>query len=265
MPKSKYTHLFFDLDNTLWDFTTNSKLALRIALEELQLSEYVGDFGSFFNIYHQVNEHLWDLYRKGEITKKKLSCQRFEESFLKNGTPLSVSGDVVNDTYLRHMPHQTHLVPGARELLDYLYPHYQMAIITNGFKEVQFDKLTRSDLSRYFKKIIISEEVGAQKPNPEIFEHALKSMNAPKRKTLMIGDSWEADILGAQKSGLDQVFLLSDEPEKDLQIVSKSIQGVNGEKYLTPPLINGEYLIKNINIHTTTTIISHLNQIMIFL
>ncbi|MCX6238313.1 MAG: YjjG family noncanonical pyrimidine nucleotidase [Bacteroidia bacterium] len=202
----KYTHLFFDLDNTIWDFNSNSFDALYIALDKLQLLGVIGSYDTFFKIYSEVNERLWDLYRQGMMTKKVLSVQRFEESFEKNETPLNIGGEVVNDAYLAEMPLQTKLVEGARKVLDYLHGRYEVAIITNGFKEVQYDKIQKSDLSKYFRKIFISEEIGAQKPGRQIFEYAVKSMNAPKRSSLMIGDSWDVDIVGAMKFGIDQIY-----------------------------------------------------------
>jgi len=206
MPAKKYTHLFFDLDNTIWDFNSNSFDALQIALDKLDLLGTMDSYDDFFKIYSGVNDKLWDLYRQGLMNKKVLSVQRFEESFEKNGTPLKMGGGAVNDAYLTEMPLQTKLIEGARHLLDHLHGRYDIAIITNGFKEVQYDKIRRSELSKYFRKIFISEEVGAQKPRKQIFEYALKSMNAPKKSSLMIGDSWEADILGAMNFGIDQVY-----------------------------------------------------------
>jgi putative hydrolase of the HAD superfamily len=77
--QKKYTHLFFDLDNTIWDFNSNSYAALYIALDKLQLLEKIGSYEEYFQIYAEVNERLWDLYRKGLMQKKMLSVQRFEE------------------------------------------------------------------------------------------------------------------------------------------------------------------------------------------
>lgn len=207
-----YTHLFFDLDNTLWDFNANSRVALYDALERMQLLEKIGDYDRYFSIYHEVNERLWTLYRENKINKATLRGLRFEESLELNHTPMPGIGELLNDAYLAEMPKQLKLVEGAREVLENLHLRYKLAIITNGFREVQVDKLIQSGLEKFFDKVIISEEVGAQKPNRKIFEHALKCMNAPKRKSLMIGDSWEADILGAREFGMDQVFYCP-EPE----------------------------------------------------
>ena len=201
-----YTHLFFDLDNTLWDFNANSYDALFDALKKMDLLSGIGDYDKYFSVYEEVNERLWALYRENKMTKNVLRGLRFEESLELNGTPMPGIGDAINEAYLTEMPKQLRLVPGAIRVLDYLHHKYRMAIITNGFREVQVDKLDQSGLKKYFDKMFISEEVGAQKPHRMIFEHAVKSMNAPKKKSLMIGDSWDADIVGAMQFGMDQVY-----------------------------------------------------------
>jgi putative hydrolase of the HAD superfamily len=236
----KYTHLFFDLDNTLWDFNTNSYDALYIALKKMELLDRIGNYDDYFAKYHAVNERLWDLYRENKITKQVLRGRRFEESLELNDTPMPGIGDPLNDAYLAEMPKQLKLVPGARSVLDYLHHKYRMAIITNGFKEVQVDKLVQSGLKKYFDKVFISEEVGAQKPHKLIFEHAVKSMNAPKKSSLMIGDSWEADIIGARMFGMDQVYYCPDPNRQPSPYDPSTSQSVRSR----------------------TTIISHLEQLM---
>lgn len=236
----RYTHLFFDLDNTLWDFNANSYDALYLALKKLDLLDKIGSFESYFPIYYEVNERLWDLYRDNKITKNVLRGLRFEESLELNDTPMPGIGDVLNEAYLMEMPRQLRLVPGAIKVLDYLHHKYKMAIITNGFKEVQVEKLFQTGLTKYFDKVFISEEVGAQKPHRKIFEHAVKSMNAPKKKSLMIGDSWDADIAGAQLFGMDQVYYC---PNPDKLPLTEDLRSANFPK-------------------TTTTIINHLEQLL---
>lgn len=263
MSPKKYTHLFFDLDNTIWDFNSNSFDALYVALDKLQLLDLIGSYDAFFKIYSEVNENLWELYRHGLITKKVLSVQRFEESFEKHGTPLSISGAIVNATYLTEMPLQTKLVDGARKVLDYLHGRYDMAIITNGFKEVQYDKIIKSGLSKYFRKIFISEEVGAQKPKKEIFEYAIKSMNAPKNSSLMIGDSWDADIVGAMNFGIDQIYY---NPKIDREKwtshfflpLSQNISDILAD---TPPILDRSPTNMNIK-STKTALIYDLHQLI---
>ncbi len=207
MPK-KYTHLFFDLDNTIWDFDSNSFTALKEALKKTVLLDKIGVYEDYYKIFESVNDRLWDLYRQGKLSKKELRSLRFEESLEKNGTPFPGMAETINDVYIDELPVNTKLIEGAREILDYLHTKYEMAVITNGSKEVQYKKIRQSGLSHYFKKIFTSDEIGAPKPRKAIFEHAVKSMNARKRNSLMIGDSWEADILGAMKYGIDQIYFL---------------------------------------------------------
>lgn len=235
-----YTHLFFDLDNTLWDFNANSYHALHLAMEKLELLDSVGEYDRYFSIYYEVNERLWGLYRDNKITKNVLRGLRFEESLVLNGTPMPGIGDSLNEAYLAEMPVQLKLVPGAVEVLDRLHHQYRMAIITNGFREVQVDKLLNSGLDKYFDKLFISEEIGAQKPHRKIFEYAVKSMNAPKKKSLMIGDSWEADIVGAMQFGIDQVYYCPFEDK-------------------LPPVIDGAETARS---RTSTTVITHLVQLL---
>ncbi len=236
----QYTHLFFDLDNTLWDFNANSYDALYDTLKKMDLLDKIGEYDRYFSIYYEVNDRLWALYRDNKMSKNVLRGLRFEESLELNNTPMPGMGDVLNDAYLNEMPKQLKLVPGAIKVLDYLHPKYRMAIITNGFREVQADKLLQSGLMKYFDKLFISEEVGAQKPHKKIFEHAVKSMNAPKKKSLMIGDSWDADIVGAMQFGMDQVYYC---PLPDKLPATDEISDKPSPK-------------------TTTTIITHLEQLL---
>ncbi len=235
-----YTHLFFDLDNTLWDFNANSYEALYSALKNLNYLDKIGEYDRYFSIYHEVNERLWALYRDNKLSKNILRGRRFEESLELNDTPMPGMGDLINDAYLNEMPKQLKLVPGTISVLDYLHHKYKMAIITNGFREVQSDKLIQSGLEKYFDKLFISEEVGAQKPHRKIFEHAVKSMNAPKSKSLMIGDSWDADIVGAMQFGMDQVYYCPTEEKLPINLTS---EGSNSQG-------------------TTTTTITHLEQLI---
>lgn len=266
MPLKKYTHLFFDLDNTIWDFNSNSYDALLVALEKLNLLEGIGSFDAYFKIYTAVNDRMWELYRQGLVTKRVLSIQRFEESFAKHGTPLPIPGALVNETYLLEMPLQTKLVEGARKVLDYLHGRYEVAIITNGFKEVQYDKIQKSGLSKYFSKIFISEEIGAQKPGKKIFEHAIKSMNAPKKSSLMIGDSWEADIVGAMNFGIDQVYYIPKMEQKEWMGRFISTKNQNIDVFLsdTPHFLDQSQNIFEIK-GPRTAFITDLHQLIEFL
>lgn len=200
----KYSHIFFDLDNTLWDFEKNSRSAMQETFNFYQLNPKV-DFNLFFNVYTQNNHALWDLYRKKQVGKKELIRLRFQDTL----TELKIDGinpEEMNACYLNEMPKQKFLNDGAFDLLQYLTTKkYRLYIITNGFKEVQYKKLESSGLLNFFTKIFISEEIKTPKPGREIFEYAIKSANAKKTKSIMIGDDWETDVLGAIHFGIDAI------------------------------------------------------------
>ena len=210
----KYDFLFFDLDNTLWDFSVNSREALKQTLAKLELLGQLDSFDEYFIIYEQINESLWSDYRSKKITKHALIAERFSRS-LEAFDITNKDWEGINRLYLEYMAIQTRLFPGTVETLGYLKAKgYQMHIITNGFKEVQNAKLMNCGLTGFFGKVFISEEIQNTKPHREIFEHALKSTNAPKKRSIMIGDSWETDIEGALAFGMDQVMFLNNGQNK---------------------------------------------------
>ncbi len=204
----KYEQLFFDLDHTLWDFETNSRLAMLETVAELKLDTQIPDFDAFFRHYETINTKLWEAYRNQQIRKPELIRKRFEEA-LRHFNITGVDPLKMNELYLQLMPMQKQLYTDVIETLDYLQQRrYQMHIITNGFTEVQHRKIESSGLRQYFDRIFISEEIQAPKPDKRIFQHALKCCNSKKSKSIMIGDSWDSDILGARSMGISQVFIL---------------------------------------------------------
>ena len=197
-------HVFFDLDHTLWDFEMNSKLAYQQLFEELNLDI---NLDLFLEVYVPANFAFWKLYREEKITQEELRYQRLKSVFVELN--FSCSDDLIHKIAFRYidlLPSNNHLYPGAIELLEFLYPNYQLHIITNGFADVQNRKLIKSGLIKYFHTITNSEDAGVKKPHPLIFEKALSKAPALISDSLMIGDSLEADILGAHQMDLDTIF-----------------------------------------------------------
>ncbi|WGK63598.1 YjjG family noncanonical pyrimidine nucleotidase [Croceiramulus getboli] len=197
-------HLFFDLDHTLWDFDKNSQLAFEIIFEKHRIDVKIEEFSA---VYEPINFSLWKQYRENRISKEKLRYSRLKRSFealdLEIDDPLI---DRLSDDYIKFLPTNNHLFEGTLELLDYLAPRYRLHIITNGFQEVQQQKLKASNLQPYFEVVVSSESVAVKKPDPKIFSYALNKAAARPEQSLMIGDTYEADILGALNSGMDAVF-----------------------------------------------------------
>ena len=205
-----YDHLFFDLDNTLWDFAANSRFAMERTLEQTGIIRKLSSFDAYFEVYEEINQGLWKDYHSKRITKQNLITERFSRSMHSFGIQ-DCDWIELNRQYLENMAIQTNLFPGTIETLAILRARgYQMHIITNGFREVQYSKLANCGLSPFFTKIFISEEIKTTKPHREIFEHALKSTNASKKRSIMIGDSWETDIVGALEFGMDQIMFLNE-------------------------------------------------------
>jgi putative hydrolase of the HAD superfamily len=204
----QYKHIFFDLDKTLWDFTANNKDTFIDLFEQFKLESKGVKSPEFFQQKYNVhNDILWDLYRKGKVGKSFLSVERFRLTLNDFGIIDNLLAADISCEYVRLSPLKTKLIPGTIETLEYLFPKYQLHIITNGFKEVQYIKVERSGLAKYFQQIITSEEAGCNKPNIQIFLYALEKTSANASECLMIGDDLEVDVQGAKDAGMDQVFV----------------------------------------------------------
>lgn len=203
---TKYKFIYFDLDRTLWDFESNSVLTFKEIFENRKLNNIFPDFDAFITSYKIINEQLWDKYRKGEINKEYLRTNRFLLTLEKFGvTDLELAKNIGTD-YINESPKKTGVFPFTYEILDYLSPKYKLAILTNGFKEVQTKKLRNCNLDKYFTKLICSEDTGYQKPNSKIFQYALSSLNAKKTESIMIGDDLKIDISGAKDFNMDTIY-----------------------------------------------------------
>ena len=197
-------HIFFDLDHTLWDFDKNSGFAFDTIFKQ---QGFDIDLATFLNIYIPRNQHYWKLYQVNQISHNDLRYYRLKDVF--DALQFQVSDATIHqlsEEYINYLPEYNHLFDGAIEVLDYLKPNYKLHIITNGFASVQTKKLKNSNIEHYFETITNSEMAGEKKPHPNIFNFALSLANASKAESLMIGDSYEADILGAQKAGIEAVF-----------------------------------------------------------
>jgi putative hydrolase of the HAD superfamily len=217
-------HIFFDLDNTLWDHRKNAYLTIRELFSQQKIGEkYSIDFELFHDAYHEINEKLWEQIRDGEIDKEYLRKYRFYNTFLRFGVDDQVLSDYFEHHFLDEILKYNELVPGAADLLDYLEgKDYKMHIISNGFQEVTERKCVLSGIADYFETITSADSVGVRKPRPEIFQHSLDLARAEKAESILIGDDWIADVKGAQRFGIDVIFfdVYNDDPqEADLKVI----------------------------------------------
>lgn len=203
-----YSHIFFDLDRTLWDFDRNSHETFTdIHLKYDLHGKGVRSFDEFIHNYQKINLELWDHYRKGEIKKEVLNVKRFSLTLATFGISDEYLSESIANDYVSISPTKNHLYPGTVEILEYLKGKYNLHIITNGFEEVQHRKLKNSDLNKYFTHVITSEDAGYKKPDVNIFKYALAVARAKSAESLMIGDDIEVDIQGAKAAQIDQVLV----------------------------------------------------------
>ncbi len=202
----KYKHIFFDLDDTLWDFKKNSCEALSYLFEKYSLENHGIQEKSLLDTFHSINDRLWKQYSFGKIDKEFLRSNRFKMIFRELGYENDEEAIKFGHEYLSVCPFNKNLVEGAIDLLDYLSPKYKLHVITNGFEEIAHIKLQSSGLEKYFNQVITSEKAGAKKPARKIFEFALQTSNALVHDSIMIGNDSIADIKGALDVGMDQIY-----------------------------------------------------------
>lgn len=202
----RYKNLFIDLDDTIYDFSAASREAFMETYELLHYDRFFDSFDHYYSIYEPYNLELWHIYGKGKISKEELNRRRYSY-------PLEVVGvhdQELADTFCREalgrIPTKDKLIDGAIELLEYLRPKYNMYILSNGFKELQSHKMRTAGIDKYFDALILSEDIGVNKPNRELYEYALEKTGSKLEESIMIGDMFETDIVGAANIGMEQIY-----------------------------------------------------------
>ncbi|MCY0969827.1 YjjG family noncanonical pyrimidine nucleotidase [Chryseobacterium wangxinyae] len=225
----KIQHIFFDLDNTLWDHRKNAYLTIKDLFEKEEITlKYNIDFEEFHSVYHEINERLWEQIRDGEIDKEYLRKHRFYDTFKRFEIDDLTLSMFFEEHFLDKILNYNHLVESAEVILDYLKSKdYTLHIISNGFQEVTERKCILSGIDHYFNTITSADSVGIRKPNPEIFEYSLNLAKAEKDESILIGDDWIADVVGAQNFGIDVIFfnVLNENPDlENLKVIEHLLQ-----------------------------------------
>jgi len=214
------TDIFFDLDHTLWDFKTNSDAAFTKLLTAYDIPV---EIDMFLSTYEPINHAYWDAYAKQHKTKEEVKYGRLTDTFaaLHIDIPAATIPKLAED-YLVFLKKETALMPGTIEILDYLKDKYRLHILTNGFIEVQQEKLENAGIQDYFKNMITSEETGKLKPHPDVFHHALKVAQTFAHQSFMVGDNLKTDVLGARNIGMHAIHYDPDEvSDIDFKIIPK--------------------------------------------
>lgn len=210
----KYEVLLFDIDETLFDFKKGENFAFLKCVDDFNLSE---DKEACIKLYREINTLIWQEFEKGLITSKDLKVERFRR--LLKALNIERDAKEISNTYMKYLGMSTFLFDGVEELIKELSKDYRLAIVTNGLKETQTNRISKSAIGKYFDAVIISDGIGIAKPDARIFEYALDRINyKDKSKVLMIGDSLTADIKGGINAEIDTCLYNPDKKVNDTGI-----------------------------------------------
>ena len=199
----KYKIILFDADGTLYDFDKSAVQALKSNFEKNNL-EWTAER---FEIYERVNKKIWDEFEKGLISTTQIKTERFKRFFDAIGVD-GIDSIQFSKDYLEFLSQNNYLLPQAKEIVEWANEKFDLVIVTNGLASVQNPRFKNSELRKYFKHIVISEEIGAAKPHQEIFDFAFNLLKNPnKNEVIIIGDNLSSDIKGGINYGIDTCWI----------------------------------------------------------
>jgi YjjG family noncanonical pyrimidine nucleotidase len=200
---ARYKAVFFDADDTLFDYPAAERAALLACRDKFAIAI---EAGPFIAAYRRHNHDVWREFERGETDQATLRVERFRRL----AAELAISGlplERVSSFYLDTLAAQSQLLPGALDLVRGLAGEYPLALVTNGIASVQNKRFAASPITPYFKAIVISEEVGIAKPDPRIFRPALEKLGVAAADVLYVGDSVTSDMAAARNAGMDFCWL----------------------------------------------------------
>jgi len=198
----RYKTLLFDLDDTLLDFGASEDVALQklFNLQQVTLTPEIKAN------YKKLNDSLWRAYENDEIDRDEVVNTRFALLFEQYG--IQVDGVALQKKYNEYLSEGHHLIEGAIELIQRLHVEFDLYVVSNGASNTQQKRLTDSGLAPYFKKVFVSEDTGYQKPMKEFFDIVFSQVESINLKeTLIIGDSFSADVIGGWNAGIDTCWV----------------------------------------------------------
>ena len=219
--------VWVDLDDTVWDFRANSWETLGEMYEIEGLDRYFESVDDWREKYLEYNHSLWPLYNEGKITKEYLQVERFRKVLADAGYPqenLMAKAKEMDPKYLSILGTKTRLVEGARQMLQYLKDKgYKIGLISNGFHEVQYRKLQSSQVEHYFDAVVLSDDLGVNKPDRRIFDYALEKAGATAQESVIIGDNPDTDIAGGINAGWGAIYFNPSADENGANVVTDAV------------------------------------------
>lgn len=201
-----YRSIFIDLDDTIWAFSENAQDTFKEMYDKYDFDKYFDSFSQFYSIYAEYNNKLWIEYGDGKITKEQLNERRFYHPLKSVGVNDKELAVNYSSDFFKSIVLKKKVLPNAFEALDYMVGKYNLYILSNGFRELQEQKMRSAGVDKYFKKVILSEDIGVHKPYSQIFHYAISATQSELKSSIMIGDNWENDVRGAKDAGMHQGF-----------------------------------------------------------
>ena len=206
--------VFLDLDDTILDFHKAEHIALSKALSDLNIEPRQ----EILDRYSVINQEQWKRLEKGLASRIEILTDRFTILFGELG--IDCSGEKARDLYEAYLCIGHYFIDGAPELLEALYGKYDLYMVSNGSLEVQRSRMASADINKYFKKIFISQEIGADKPSTEFFDRCFSQIPDFKREnSVIIGDSLSSDIKGGINAGIRTIWFnpKGENPENNIK------------------------------------------------
>ncbi len=205
--QAKLKTVLFDVDDTLFDHTHSTRIGLNAVrqrygrLGQKSVDELEHDF-------LQLSSEIWPLVLQGRMTVDESRLVRLRQLFALYGAAWDeVEGQAIVACYREHYQSSRRPVEGVVPLLDRLKKTAQIGIVTNNLVAEQRDKLRYCRIDHLIDFLVTPEQAGATKPAPAIFEAALAQAGCGPQEAVMVGDSWQADVVGASAVGIRAIWL----------------------------------------------------------
>lgn len=226
--------IFFDLDDTLWDFAANSLRSLEYIYNEYAvIRDKFPSYNRFLEVYHAHNSKMWEEFAKGNVSSDFIKAERWRATLFPEAPVANPPSECVriNDSYLSKLATFPHTIDGVIPLLEKLVKSKMIGIISNGFADTQYKKLNNSGLWKYISRLIVSDEIGIQKPDTRIFEYAIAETGATGIP-VMVGDNPDTDILGALLAGWKAIWYNPANKHFPYSADNMKAKGIDPENYL---------------------------------
>ena len=198
----KHRLFLFDLDDTLLDFKASEQLSFVRTMQALGLHEGID---ALFPQYQAINVELWRRFERSEVSKDFLKVERFRKTFAQNGIDLDPAA--ASHLYLESLSETVVLIDGAKQVCETLCAIGEVGIITNGVESIQSRRIASSGLGEHISFVSTSEACGYAKPDSRFFDYTARMARSfAHHDTVIVGDRLDADILGANRFGIDSCW-----------------------------------------------------------